>query len=641
MSDNSRQRSALALAFAFGCFSFTSLAAAQAPPAAPLEVVVEGERAAPTSAQVTREQARALPGTFGDPLRAIEAEPGVTPIVSGLPYFFVRGAPPANVGFFIDGVDVPLLYHAFFGPSVIHPGLIQDVSLYSGVAPVEYGHFAGPVVAATTRPASYEFNGEATVRAIDAGALVEAPFGPCEGVERPGCARGSALVGGRYSYTGLVLSLLSDTKLSYWDYQARVGYRLSPRDEVRLFAFGAYDYFDAGDSGIEKVGGTTQFHRLDLRYEHAFSAATRVGVAVTLGFDRTGDEKSLVRDRSLRGRLELKHSLSPRNTLKAGADVRADGFSLAVDERASGFHDFSQLFPARNEFLGGTYVMLDWHAAPGIRVVPGVRADYYRSQGQSAFGVDPRISAEFVLAPGLRVEHAIGLSHQPPNFVPAIPGAQVADLKGGLQEALVASAGVRYELFKDVNAQATVFRSAFFNALDPIGGGRQFTVDAEVLQQRATISSVGFELKLVRPLTRRLGGFLAYTLSHTREASNTWVSVAGFDRPHVLQGALAYDFGAGVRAAVRAVYYSGIPARVVGTGRPLFDGDRRGDPYFRLDARFEKRFRLGEKGMLSLVAEVLNATSSTEVLRLDCGNICQVGRAGPVVLPSVGAEAHW
>ena len=641
MSDNSRQRTAPALALGFGLFLSASLAGAQGAPSAPVEVVVEGERAAPASSQVTREQARALPGTFGDPLRAIEAEPGVTPIVSGLPYFFVRGAPPANVGFFIDGVDVPLLYHAFFGPSVIHPGLIQDVNLHAGVAPVEYGHFAGPVVAASTRPASYEFNGEATVRAIDAGALVEAPFGPCEGVERPGCARGSAIVGGRYSYTGLVLSLLSDTKLSYWDYQARIAYRLSPRDEVRLFAFGAYDYFDAGDSGIEKVGGTTQFHRMDVRYDHAFSAATRVAVAATLGFDRTGDESSVVRDRSLRGRIELKHSLSERNMLKAGADARADGFSLAVDDIASGFHDFSQLFPARNEFMAGAYAMLDWRAAPGIRIVPGVRADYYRSQGQSAFGVDPRVSAEFVLAPGLRVEHAIGLSHQPPNFVPAIPGAQVADLKGGLQEALVASSGIRYEIFKDVNAQATVFRSAFFNALDPIGGGREFRVDADILQERSTISSVGLELKIVRPLTRRLGGFLAYTLSHTRETSHAWSSVAGFDRPHVLQGALAYDFGAGVRGAVRAVYYSGIPARLIGTGRPFFDGSRRGDSYFRLDARLEKRFRLGEKGMLSLVAEVLNATSSTEVLRLDCGNVCEVGRAGPVVLPSVGAEAHF
>src|SRR5262249_3887419 len=106
-----------------------------------IEVTVRGAREASGSVTVTRNEARELPGTFGDPLRAIEAQPGVIPIVSGSPSFFIRGAPPANVGFFIDGVDVPLLYHAFFGPSVIHPGLIDSVDLYRGAAPVEYGRF--------------------------------------------------------------------------------------------------------------------------------------------------------------------------------------------------------------------------------------------------------------------------------------------------------------------------------------------------------------------------------------------------------------------------------------------------------------------------------------------------------------------
>jgi TonB family protein len=78
-------------------------------------------------------------GAFGDPLRAVEAQPGVVPIVSGVPSFFVRGAPPANVGFFIDGIDVPILYHAFLGPSVLHPNVIESVDVYRGAAPVEYG----------------------------------------------------------------------------------------------------------------------------------------------------------------------------------------------------------------------------------------------------------------------------------------------------------------------------------------------------------------------------------------------------------------------------------------------------------------------------------------------------------------------
>src|SRR5262249_46543532 len=152
-----------------------------------------------------------------DPFRAIEVLPGVTPVASGIPYFMVRGAPPGNVGYFFDGVRIPLLYHVFFGPAVIHPALISDVELERGGFSARYGRFSGGVVRAGLMLPRREFGGEANVRLADAGALVEAPFA---------AERGNALVAGRYSYTGLVLSALSDTKLSYWDYQTLLTYDL-------------------------------------------------------------------------------------------------------------------------------------------------------------------------------------------------------------------------------------------------------------------------------------------------------------------------------------------------------------------------------------------------------------------------------
>src|SRR5262249_43696857 len=87
------------------------------------EVVIHGTRRAPGAQRLTRVEARQLPGALGDPFRAIEVLPGVTPVASGLPYFIVRGAPPGNIGYFFDGIRVPLLFHVFFGPSVIHPAM--------------------------------------------------------------------------------------------------------------------------------------------------------------------------------------------------------------------------------------------------------------------------------------------------------------------------------------------------------------------------------------------------------------------------------------------------------------------------------------------------------------------------------------
>jgi len=107
-------------------------AGATKPVEAPVhEIVVIGKRA-PIRHQLGRAEIHEMPGAFGDPFRAIEGLPGVVPIVSGLPYFYVRGAPPGNIGYFFDGIPVPYLYHFAAGPGVFHPAFIERVDLYPG-----------------------------------------------------------------------------------------------------------------------------------------------------------------------------------------------------------------------------------------------------------------------------------------------------------------------------------------------------------------------------------------------------------------------------------------------------------------------------------------------------------------------------
>ena len=619
----------------------------------PVEVLVRGERPErvhPGGVTLTREETSAVPGTFGDPLRVVEAMPGVVPIMSGLPQFFVRGAPPANVGYFIDGVDVPLLYHAFFGPSVIHPSMIESVDLFSGAPPVEYGRYAGPVVSANMRPLTHRLSGEASVRIIDAGAIAEAPFGGCEGPDEPGCSRGSVRIGGRYSYTGLILDALGDARLNYWDYQGNASYAISRYDTLSVLAFGAYDYFDAGGSS-EQGGGEVMFHRVDLRWDRS-KGNVHTRVALTGGYDSTGgidEETSKVGSRSLRLRTELDAGLSESVTLRAGADGRLDNYTLDTDPLLLNYADYSTLFPPRTEIKTGAYVAAEIRATRSINVVPGIRADVYSDRGTTKVGVDPRISADFALGRRVTVEQTLGLAHQVPNFVPSVPAAQVAlksasikigDIRYGLQQALMWSGGVRVKLPSDLTASATVFYNGYFDTLDPLGGKRDFSIDREVLNRRSNIRSAGLELMLKRPFTKKLSGFLSYTLSHTEQSTATEESVSGFDRPHVLQAALGYAFGTGYLAGARAVFYSGVPEMNLET-RPHFTSDRRGRPYFRMDLRLGKRWKIGKTGYWGLVAEILNATSTSEVVRLDCGERCVERVAGPVILPSIGIEAGF
>ena len=149
-------------------------AAAPAPPTT-IEVTVTG--VAPLgSRSISRAFALQLPGAFGNPFAALEASPGVTPTLSGAPYFYVRGSPPGNLGYLLDDLRLPALFHVLAGPSVVHPALVESVDFYAGPYPARYGRFAGGIAAGHIRPAGYELHGEASVRAFDSSGLVELPF---------------------------------------------------------------------------------------------------------------------------------------------------------------------------------------------------------------------------------------------------------------------------------------------------------------------------------------------------------------------------------------------------------------------------------------------------------------------------------
>jgi hypothetical protein len=117
---------------------------------------------------------------------------------------------------------------------------------------------------------------------------------------------------------------------------------------------------------------------------------------------------------------------------------------------------------------------------------------------------------------------------------------------------------------------------------------------------------------------------------------------SNFDRTHVFNAALGYDLGANWRAGGRVVFYTGTPVQSgfdddfdgAAGPAPLRSGSpERSDPFFRLDLRLEKRFRLGEQSFIAIVIEMLNATLSKESFGDE--------EIGPVTIPSLGVEARF
>jgi TonB family protein len=660
-----------------------------------LEITVVGERA-PIRHELARVEIARMPGAFGDPYRAIEALPGVVPIVSGLPYFYVRGAPPGNVGYFFDGIPVPFLYHFAAGPGVLHPAFVERVDLYPGAYPVRYGRFAGAIVAGEMAAPNFRPRAEWNIRILDSGAMVEAPFAG---------GRGSAMVGGRYSYTGFVTSLLvPEITVGYWDYQARVRYDVGSKDSLELVTFGSSDYVTAIEETYVETAPNTyttvkqkntvvdvNFHRLDLRWDHQIEDG-KWRNALMLGRDRSGagNGEINVYNYMVGLRSEMQQKLTPKIRLRAGADALFETLVQEIDDGDNDVDVDSEPAPAqpdlppgqmppgqmppgqmppvemfedeqqgdddpdfgfnrrRKDFTLGLYADVVWDIAPKLQIIPGLRLDLFISGSDAALGFDPRITAEYELSKKLKVVHGLALVHQAPSFVAAVPGFKPS-LAGGLQTAVQHSAGLSYDLPAGFSSSLALFQSAFYDMTDLISvlqleqtaqdeAGRR---GGDVVDFRTGGHAYGLELMVRRSLSRRLGGFLSYTLSHSRRFARRISGPATTDRTHVLNVAASYDLGKDWRLGGRVLFYSGIPAQVA-----YLDAARhppRTPPFWRLDFKLEKRWYVQRPHRWwGFNIEMLNATLNKEQLSGSCNAYdCVYEEIGPVTIPAIAFEGAF
>jgi len=92
------------------------------------EIVIEAERARTTPGETTlaREEIARVPGARGDALAAVKNLPGVANMPDlGGGGLVVRGAPAADSRIFVDGFEIPLLYH-FGGVQSVLPTEMID-----------------------------------------------------------------------------------------------------------------------------------------------------------------------------------------------------------------------------------------------------------------------------------------------------------------------------------------------------------------------------------------------------------------------------------------------------------------------------------------------------------------------------------
>jgi hypothetical protein len=609
---------------------------------APVEVVVRGTKSSQSEMGSDAKPARNLrdvPGTFGDPFQAVAALPGVAPMASGLPYFYVRGAPPADTGYYLDGIPLPTLFHIGPGPSVVPPALLERVAFFPSTAPARYGRFVGGIIAGQTAEPSPVARGEASLRLFDASAFVETPLD----------AASTALVAGRYGYPNVLLSIFApNLSLSYGDYTVRLTRKIDDANSISVFALGSYD--DERDASQNLFPVHTVFHRLDLRYDHRWKDGS-LRIATTLGYDRTSTPLSSTADEAVteigtRLRIELKQRLGAATRISAGADANSllDSFGN------------TDLHPDAQQ-IAGAYLDLQYEPTRRVELLAGVRVDAYRSlvgapaQEAVASAVDPKFSVRIGVAPFVTWVSTLGVAHQPPTALLPVPGLRL-DATGGLQTAYQYAEGLEVRLPWAMRASLTGFYTADQKMNDFVSDCRTFSINCNVVA-RVDGHSEGLELLVERAFSKRLAGWLAYTLSHAVRRVGDVTLLSPFDRTHSVSAIVRYDFGSGIEVGLRGTYLTGRP------GIPSFNSDLRDSPivfapaalpehrlpdFYRLDFRAQKRWPIGDRGWIAGVVEFFNATLQEEALNYRCDIVqwyCTAQRVGPITLPSIGVEGGF
>src|SRR5690606_32021086 len=171
-----------------------------------------------------------------------------------------------------------------------------------------------------------------------------------------------------------------------------------------------------------------------------------------------------------------------------------DDYKMEVAAAISEPETYFELFPARTDVSAGVWTDFVLFPRGRIQVIPGIRADMFSSLGQQRYSVDPRIFATYQLTPRLRATHGLGVAHQSPNFVPSVPGAQVAGVDGGLQQSLQASTEYEAKLPWDLTGSVAFFLNMTENMTDPVGLGQSFAFDETSADSRALGRAAGVEV---------------------------------------------------------------------------------------------------------------------------------------------------
>ena len=629
---------------------------------------------------------RNQPGAGNDVLRALQSLPGVARTPFGLGGLALRGTAPRDTKVYLDGIEIPLLYHFGGIASFLPTGAVDEVTLEPGGASVRYGRGLGGVAVVTSKTGRgdrWRMGGEISL--IHAAALAEGP----------GPLKGGWLIGVRRSYFDAIEEAAQlDLTLAprYADAQVRwesgdgrwMAILIGSDDKLRLL----HDPNDTSTGGVntssvKSFDYTSRFARLAVRYR-AVHGATSVTILPSVGVDDVnaranhddidkGMHKTTV-PLSLRAEVATPFA---RGTFSFGVDggYQRNTYDMINTPPPSPMDPSPDMVVHRSlsrwDADAGAWVEQSWFVANDkVEIRPGLRGDHFGLSDQ--WTLDPRIAFREELPHGLTLTQSLGRYHAPPlvtDFDPifgdrVMLGSSATQVAVGLKSIIgddkEISGTVYYqdleELPVDAISSATPTSANGGTESGGLLGISRELVDTQFgsYSYREAIGSghaYGLEL-IARKNVGRWTGWIAYTYgrSYRRNPKKDGLSHPYvLDQPHSLTVIGSTALGKRWRLGGRMRYTTGNPYTPVAAAYRDASGDwvavdgpllsRRLPDFFQFDLRVDRSWQ-GAWGTWNLYLDIQNVVNRANAEGVtyseDYGKRSYTN--GLPIFPSIGVE---
>jgi hypothetical protein len=614
-----------------------------------------------------------VPGTFGDPLRVIQNLPGMARAPYVLGVLLIRGSGVDDSGVYLDGHEVPLLYHFLGGPSILNPEFLDTIDMYPGGFPSRFGRNIGGIVEVNTRDTKTDgVHGSADIDLLDSSLYLRAPL----------TKKIAVAVAGRRSYIDAILPAVlpeQDPGESlvvvpiYWDYQARVDAELPNQDKLSVMLFGSDDTLDLLQSDEEETFDLNThigFWRVRGLYTTRLTRDLKLTISPAFGrdvaeFDGGELSSAFAEQRVFSLRERVTGQVHPRVRIDTGLDLeyRLNTYQLTlpVADDIPELGEDIDVPPEYFERVVDSYGLGAWIEAAidvgaGVKLIPGLRVDSFLLAGEPRLGFDPRLVVRWQQTEAQAWKAYAGVFHQAPS-------AEGFDSEFGNRDLLL-----EYAVHTGVGAERKLTRAISVEGeLYYVGRRDQAVFTQEVVENEdGTLNplfftshmigkTIGMELLLRHEVTRNFFGWASYTLSRSdrRRHPDSTTELTNFDQTHNFILVASYRLDSGWELGVRFRAVSGVPDSGISGG--TFDADRgdydpvindfrdQREPFFhQLDLRAEKTWTFDTWSFSTYldVQNVYNA-ENPEATQYDYRFRDSAPVRGLPILPTLGVKGTW